>query len=162
MATLAPVVPFKRAVHRHAYVEDAGQCCKAVFKLAIERGHAVNGVSGTFWTEVQYITIRCGDAEFLIFEIGKRLRHKDGACKQNHRQRRLEDDQGFLGKRRAVARGAIDAAQNVGRLRMGRQPRRTYSEKDAGEQRDQKCKSKNWQRGGCRRWACFLHWGMRA
>jgi hypothetical protein len=63
---VAPVVPFKRAVHRQGYVGQTGQVGKTIFNLPVESGKSVHRVSRTGGINVKYITVGSLDAEILM------------------------------------------------------------------------------------------------
>ena len=95
---LAPVVTFERAVHGEAHLLHAGQRAEAVFDLAVERGHAIDGVARTIGIEVEHVTIVRGDAEILVLKVGQRARHQHRAAQQHKGERRLHHDQRLLRK----------------------------------------------------------------
>ena len=143
---LAPVVAFQRTIHSHAHAGDAGQRGEAIFDLAIERGQAIDGIARAGRIEMQHVAVGSGDAEVLMLQVGERFGHQNGSGEQDQGERGLKYDQSFLRQRRAVARGAVHAAQRLGRLCVRRQPRRTRAKENAGDQRDQKGKAKDGQR----------------
>jgi hypothetical protein len=76
---LAPVVAFKRAVEREADVGYSGERGKAIFDLAIEAGHAVNGVASTSRIEMEHVPVGRGDAELLVLKVVERPGHENCA-----------------------------------------------------------------------------------
>ena len=68
---LAPVVAFQRAIKSQAHISHAGQRREAIFDLAVECGHAIDGVTGSQRIEVQRVAVGRGHAKILMFQVGK-------------------------------------------------------------------------------------------
>ena len=73
--------------------------------------------------------------EVLMLQFLQAVRQQARPGEQHHRERRLHDDEDLLRDRRAVARGAVCAAQRLRRIGMRGKPRRRSSKEHARDQR---------------------------
>src|SRR5215472_14315713 len=142
----SPSVSVQRGITREAHIGRGWQRRKLVFNLPVESGETFEGVAGTLWIESKDVAIGSGDAKVLMLESGERSCHKKSSRKQNDGQGYLNDNQSLLGNGRAVAGTAIGRAQGFRRLGLRREPGWHCAEDDAGEQRNEECKSKHCQR----------------
>ena len=78
---LAPVVAFKRAVHRQAHGGDAGQSGEAVFDLAVEGWEPVQRVTSAGRVKVHDVSIRRGHSKILVLKMREGFGHQDGMRK---------------------------------------------------------------------------------